>query len=1251
MSFELVIKIPRHPWIPLTTLFVSALIISLILINMDFIFPWLIILLFIVLIVFSELTTEINLVSKSKIQFLKSNRFIYIVWFCCILGPFLSQKNQLTVIDWSSINPMAVFGAVCSILQCCFFLGFGFLKVFQKCDGLRRLEFSLLSIHLSLLLTGGIGFCAYMLGSFENLAIPILLAISIILFFTSLLNEIKTKQIQTEFIISSKFIITSIAISLFVGAAFFLVNYPLKLVPTIDQWYHFGAALRTQKDMLFDQYPAYYWNDLFNALVLSLSPLPPTNTYLLILPLGFIGIPSFYIMARKLVGANNAYFPMIIYTLFSGFAGILSLLYQLTLGYDVYTASLLGAAQTGDGIYGSLSFPLFYFPKSIGMSSIFVSIFLIFKLDPKKNKRYNVLILTSMITLSYLWHIAEALFLILIIPFVLVFILKEKEEQDLLLVSLFLSILIIALIDSLTPFAVYNLSITKLGSVLISLAILGSCLISMIIVALSRRKKIFDVQNQNHLQFIIKIVSAFLLIVSIVELLVWFLMIGNLRISFFEGVVPEFLYPGKLGLSLFIALIGIFKSNNTLRNRKHAIILILAILALIIGRVSSIVYLNFSVFIFWETRIIDFLWPWIAILAGLALTRLSRIIKIIPISGKSLLKQQIMIIIVVLILFIGLLTKPYEVEIRSQPNWYLTAEEVNEVSNLSYLSNNYAIVAGDIHIHSIRDFTTAKTLDIYSDYLLDAGDAIEALTVMHYNAYSTLNNAFPGYYASIDRYTSTLNRYEKSYFLKNLVEYIPIIMNESVDIYRIPFMAPPSRFPSVLVCTPQKIDDLISFNMLIEMLAVTNTSYAVIQANSIPLTSNVTTILNLRDEFIPELEDWIELGGKYIEVNYIPPDYQQQIIYSFDRIGNETSSLALNGVIPSIPFNTSGARTLFWYKQDDIELCPILSSSKRGEGEIMNLNLGPLFGSINLFRNRDLGRNLWGVLGVLWNYLGLDQSLMLSSFGKGLAVVKNEISLSGNITIQTTSLSPRGNYVVEIKPGFMNSTINGVLTDFCVIGDVIYEIRANNMTIISSEFSSVTCKDSQNQILSISLRNNGEAFINLYIDDTSYAIRLGENDTSLKLEMSTNGMNSTLMAVNPIVTCEGNSRFSYVYASWPFGVYFPGASANISGITQFTILAANTNIQISNFDVKGVYTIARNEAPYEIARVYEIALGNPLIIPLLVTTLVIMTVALTPQRTLISGLKSIKRAFKWMYQKISKMKRDEKEIEREKTME
>jgi hypothetical protein len=1147
---------------------------------------------------FSFLAIAYHSTNTIRVKKPDSELAIILLWILSLLLVLLVPKSINTASGWTDIGIMELSSGIAAVLLSAFLPGYGIFKSLKLDRRITVLELIVFSILTSMLMTSSLSFISQIVGSFQKVSFALITLMSSCILLLVVLRRVteplKVKREQLDIPVQIVLLI-GVFISIFLG--FYIVNYPLRMIPTIDQWFHFGTALRTNQDLLFDRYQAIYFNSLFDAMVLNLSDMRFANSYMLILPLGLLHIPAFYILSSSLAQPREAIASTVVYSLFSGLSGVLASYLQSSQEMLASTAAYQGGLYTSDGWAGALSYPLFYFPKSIGIAALLLAFYLVNKTHATSDFRMNVMLLTVTLVTGYLWHIAEVVFFLILSPLLLLILFTDRLRRKIIALSGFLTIAFVSLIDLVSPVKSYGLSFNGGALPFTTIAVLIGVAIALILAYATPWFRESYSHPKRTIELLYRVGVGALFAIGIIELFVWLSSWQLTAYYRFLGMFPEFHYPSRLGISLFLALLVLLFTQFKKLSHGMRMAVLMSMLSLGIARFSSWLQFSFAISFLSEARIVEFVWPWIALLSGVFLVRLSRISEIRPPKSPSLSIKVLSTSLLIAILIIGYSSKSYEIAYRSSSGYSLTTEDVNLVSELPRIAINESVFAPGITNNVIRDFSGSLTIDTYqdntiSDLILLSENMLELATVLNYNAI-TESGSYPGSYVQLPSLDWTTAAYQDKYFIKHLLPYLQYIENNSIQIVDVPSLNPASRNPQLLLALPVNESSSESTNLLLNLLAIGDYPYDIVPTNSVPMDGTISALLWLDHIDVPlEIWNWVSDGGQIVLLNSSIISLMNNSIQECDAIWSQDYELITHSWVPTNFTATPTTEVISWYRSGTSNILPFAEKSEYGQGFILNVTLWPLLSHMAANRMVDESRSQLIELVDLWDLAGLPSPNSYLKSGIGLGAAWNSIEMEGNISLTSRTSTLTDSCLVQFRDPLSGMIRNETLKSIEIFGEVGISMISDQLSMTSdaSPLGAIVSSDIGLN-LNVEIGSSASVVLNISNETDIERISFASGLFSFNLTSEVDDVSIRVSGAN--FSCHGITRFAQLYSGWPFDVYVPKAYADFQGNTSFHLLSSGDAILINEIEVNGTFVSQSSDVESYIASVYAHAFGNP----------------------------------------------------------
>lgn len=372
-----------------------------------------------------------------------------------------------------------------------------------------------------------------------------------------------------------------------------------------------------------------YWSELYLAAVFESTTFPLINSYLILAFLNIFSIIAFYSLASNVFRNRSAVIlSTVVWALFSGFGWLYTLntTNSTLLGMPYNWFEVLGAADFS--VPFSISKPFGYWANDVCIQRAFAficSIMLLSVILTKKLSLKKTCVLTGfLIAFSYLLHVYEAVVFILVLFLIVAIFQCRRSMSDYAVISfsLFSGLLFVFLIDSISIYSFYKntyLLYFLFYSLGLSLSLYLFSRISM------RAKAIFD-----RIRFFFGRAGFPVIIATLLISIYGIAVVVYLLSNFFYGgyllearVVPWYLYPMKLGVAGLITAIGIWFSVLKRKGLPDKIkfLLCMVFVLFLFGVLISYIKTSFFYIPYEEIRVVDQMFPFIALLTGWLLAR------------------------------------------------------------------------------------------------------------------------------------------------------------------------------------------------------------------------------------------------------------------------------------------------------------------------------------------------------------------------------------------------------------------------------------------------------------------------------------------------------------------------------------------------------------------------------------------------------------------------------------------------------
>jgi len=965
--------------------------------------------------------------------------FFLSIWIFSIIVVFLvNPSDGAQYVEWNKIPLLNWLRLIAAFLCTSFYPGYAISTIIAKNEKFSFTEKITLSTFLSIFISGLIAFIATLseglVGNCGFLGIILLNTLLLVLFAT--LRKRHRKKIA-EVPNFSLQLAMGILI-LFTLTALYVVNFPGKFVPTLDQWRHYGSVLKATDGNLFSTSGVYpYWFYMHAALFSVVSGFPSVNAFMMLLFLfAVLPILSFYLMCSSLLPDNKvSIMATVIYALFSGFGGLYTTYLNMTDGEDLLHLIGLASSKTCDIGYWLPSLRLFFFPKIIGFSTFFLCICL---LRRRFSNRYvKISFIATFFALGYLAHISEALLFILIMPFILMFLKDFLKDPTDLPISVGLGLLLVSFMDLLAPQKVYVFR-SALYTPLFLCGLLVWMLLSFIILRFELNRKIFA-KAEGIRQFFKRfspILVVALVYIYILCLIIWSYEIPLLSLSW-GTPVPWYVYPIRLGMAGFIVVASIpwlVKQRNSVGLRFP---LLLVILFLLFGKALS--YLSIlrtqGLMIpmpLAESRVMEFTWVGVSILASYSIVKVFRHVCHMKVSHPKVVKTFLATFTLSLMMITGVSSTLYGIELRSQPTNTTSTQELESIDFFRSNSLKQAsVIAPSLSTYKLDSFGGRPTVHQYYRPAFFSAERPESFfDILTHNIYQTSNVPINYLFIS-NRDLNEIKDYPNSFLFNHLTQYLPILLtNEETAIYEIPPFAPPSQASNLTILIPSSPTE-ITYLYPLETVSLAQLNYT-LSLDFDPKLFTYSTIILTYDPEETNLNNylpWLSKGGTLIVYNSLGSHGSFASLLSLN-ITETDETFEVNGILgpdgeitmpqintPIFSSKDENVTSIAFYTKDGDFTSPYAFHKRIGTGELVYVEVNPYFKALQLLKGCDAGRRMFAKLGKLLNILGLPQ-LEPADFSKPTirAVLYGQTDLIGKVTLKPSSF-----YIPAMDSKFMST--------------------------------------------------------------------------------------------------------------------------------------------------------------------------------------------------------------------------------------
>ncbi|MGD9131077.1 MAG: hypothetical protein PVH73_05835 [Candidatus Bathyarchaeota archaeon] len=716
--------------------------------------------------------------------------------------------------QWNTIPFMNYIRLLATMLLSTFFPGYAVFKLisgYGKTVGfLARV---LISVHLSIFLSSLIALLGKLLErSITATAFDILISVNVLLFLF-LLFAPKFGLSQScnrgprNFSIDFRLFIPIALILLFAIFAIVTTHFPDKFFQGYDQWVHYGATLRTIDGAPISlisielDYPHSY---LYSALSLVGAGFPFVNAYMFFTFLSILPILSFYLLINQFLSKTMSTAATMIYTLFSGFGGLYTIALILFERTDFNMAISLAQKRAFDITRGMNALDFLYQPQIIGLSCLFLLLYLIQK-DVDLSPKNRLTIIFLVFVQGFLWHTVEMVMFMAFFIFITLFYKKylfcSYKVSLATFMGLFFSLFFIwAFVPTLTLGSLF--AFMNMRFLLILLLVLGSFMFSPIL----ERLKLLQLFRTLAKKFVL---SKFTLLLMLYFMgfciIVWFYTLSALSIYSTGGSVPWYLYPIRLGFPLILGVLGIYILYKSQQIKGLIFGFILSIVPLGLARISNllltfnIVHLPFN-----EARISNFARIGFAILSSFLVVKMFSYSR----TNRIHVLKRILVMFILALVFIGGFSSTLLSVQRFANTSFNTASDLELMQTIRSISTpNESVLAPELIIWGVKSFSGRGFVESnYHPILLVTEDLEHFLDLISENMYTS--SGFDIRYLVLpksDRAKSLTLPYspisEVSYLLSIQDYLFKVFENEDFILYELPHFQSPSKNSDFVLMT------------------------------------------------------------------------------------------------------------------------------------------------------------------------------------------------------------------------------------------------------------------------------------------------------------------------------------------------------------------------------------------------------------------------------------------------------------------
>jgi hypothetical protein len=1053
---------------------------------------------------------------------------LYLV--CLLIVLLIPSATDSQFLSWLSIPLQNYIRLFAGILLSSILPGYGLLDLIDRKHNFKGLVLLVSSFFISIFLMSVISFISFLFNWGLTSVFWLGVIVNATIFICYSIRQLKNVALDSE----NKELFIKIRIEYLIIACiflFFIVGWiayysSYRLGSTGDMWDHYYTVMRVAKGGLFSSSHFSYlnaetWFSFHFLTLFQLTGFPSLNGWMVYAFINFFFVLAFYLMVRAIVGEAHPRVPIIstvIASLFAGFGWLVALSGPcIDWGNSLWVA---GNWTYGDIIYSFIYGPI---PQYFSLSAFFVLIYLMFR---KGDFSISSGVLTVfLVAEGLLIHSPEIVFFVL---FYYIFLIFTKSENFARLkrfnISILIGLLSVFVVGLPFPSHFYfNMNF-----------LLPALFIAITLTFLRFYFKDFKLKSSSFSipKYISVLAVCMLWALYVVSFFAWNYTLGidifgNLREV---GLKPWYIYPVSSGISLLLGLLGLtylFLSNQKkLANQKFLAISLL--LVFIAGIIISFVNVNLIAGgTYWEKRLYGSFMiiplsifgsffvielfaklhfrqtigkvkrPFFAILSGI-------LICIIILSGVG---SNVLALDKVSIDSTDPLAYYSEAEIQGLDYLRANASANSVVLGISAASNRLGYVfSGLNHLNSVYwlsnpplQYIDTANPELFLKTLYSLG--IDYLFVMKGE-----NLSSTGFLGS------------------GLIDYLPVdFHNNETAIYSVPKMNPPSAESSLTLVVPEYMlsDILISaagvpanrtfspsnltfspsnltfspsnrtLNLPIDMLSQSGYDYCLKFSGDRSIFNSSYIVLSSdrrwSSEQISQYLSWVQSGGNLVVLNGDGlGSFADTLSISSKPNGTTLVNKAFSDLsivnlgnmsISSLYSRNNETKVVANYLEGNNESVPLAFSKKVGKGEIIYLDVNPLFDIINSANGTSW--SYFKEIGGLFNLLSLNTPVFQDTpadarwkyIGYDSTFVRNSVKLDESINVESNSIIiPYNEYSADaLSLNNTSGTIDGLpINQSLVLQNVNISILSpmsglnstmhfENVELISTNYGSYSC--------------------------------------------------------------------------------------------------------------------------------------------------------------------------------------------------
>lgn len=730
--------------------------------------------------------------------------------------------ETVEVVSWNAIPLFSLLRLILSLFLTLFSPGYMILSLIDKNGKLVGLAKILFSVLFSLVILPFFGLLSFAFGSsIQQVGTLSVILLNLILLMLFILDKRLKPKVNEKISVDLNEKAILISFLVFVSAII-LSKYVLNLTwdyGDLDNYFGYSVAFTKNTLPLSPIGPGFnypFWPFVFLAEFFVSSGVPYVNAFQFVsIPITFLPVLSFYLMVSAFFEKLRHKKIPIVATILGFFGGGFGWIFAISLFSKGQTVqNLFGlfeiAARTGSGFlvppfYSAGIYPLYTFT----LTSIFALIWLIYSERAIGIGNLRYVLVSIMVALGYLAHIAEiALFVFIFLVSILVFRRENVSSYRKYSLAIIFGLIFVALPDIITKGSYYTLGSSYYGFSLYYAVFALVVLAFFLSFAKGRitTRAISLKTSPNRIRALKIAFSGCIIYFYGLCLIIWskvFQTYGYVPTQ--NSTVPWYAWPSTLGLSGLIALTGVI--YLVWRNRsikEYAFFVLLFFVSLVLARVLHVLQLPaVTTLVYLEERIAFFVMIPTIMLASYALLKFYHSLK----KHKS--KHMIFGFVLLMVFVLGLLPCLF----------------TEQTVDFDYWSNGQKVSSSELNALNFLRLNTPPngsvlTLTDRSNRLLSYAGLSDVQTYVNKDPSLVLSPLFPEtaiyslaksqvkylYLSSADKEQMAQNPSYSGFIGNYLLKYLPIaFQNEEITIYEVPDFSIPTSSNTALVTQNLKI--------------------------------------------------------------------------------------------------------------------------------------------------------------------------------------------------------------------------------------------------------------------------------------------------------------------------------------------------------------------------------------------------------------------------------------------------------------